>query len=82
MLTGAALCFVAMFACMFLLRDGHGPPMCSFRWPHDTTRTDITPDTPAGTFDRTADSSERGPHDHCRELMRNRCGASAGCQPE
>ena len=46
MLIGMAACFVAMFAFMSLMRDGHGSTMCGFRWPHDTTRTEILTGTP------------------------------------
>ena len=40
MLIGMAVCFVAMFAFMSLMRGGHGRPMCGVRWPHDTAQTD------------------------------------------
>ena len=40
MLIGMALCFVAMFAFMWLARDGHGWAMCGPRWQQQTTRRD------------------------------------------
>ena len=58
MLIGMAACFVAMFAFMSLMRDGHAWTMCGFRWPHDTTRTDIVTDTPGRSADPAPGSSE------------------------
>ena len=40
MLLAMALCFVGMFAFMWLMRDGHGWAMCGDRWLQDTTRRD------------------------------------------
>jgi hypothetical protein len=47
MLIGMAICFVAMFASMSLMRGGHGWTPCGFRSPQDTTRTDSFTGTPA-----------------------------------
>ena len=58
MLIGMAACFVAMFAFMSLMRDGHAWTMCGFRWPQNTTRTDIHTDTPERNPDPAPTSSE------------------------
>ena len=54
MLIGMAVCFVAMFAFMSLMRGGHGWTMCGFRWPQDTTRTDMLPGPAAGSSESEA----------------------------
>lgn len=57
MLIGMAVCLVAMFAFMSLMRDGHAWTMCGFRWPQDTTRTDIVTDTPGRSTEPAPGSS-------------------------
>ena len=60
MLIGMAVCFVAMFAFMGRMGDAHGWPICgfAFRWPQDTTRTDIPTDTAVRRPESPTDSSE------------------------
>jgi hypothetical protein len=38
MLIGMAICFVCMLGFMWLMRDGHGWPMCGQRWQTTTRR--------------------------------------------
>ena len=58
MLIGMALCFVAMFAFMWLMRDGHGWAMCGPRWQQQTTRRDILTGTSVQTPDPAASPPE------------------------
>ena len=58
MLIGMALCFVAMFAFMGLMRGGHGWALCGPRWQQQTTRKDMVTGTSVQTPDDTASSPE------------------------
>ena len=58
MLIGMAVCFVAMFAFMPLMGDGHRWPMCGFRRPRDTARTDALAVPSAWSPDAAPGSSE------------------------
>ncbi len=58
MLIGMALCFVAMFAFMWLMRDGHGWAMCGPRWQQQTARGDILTGASVQTPDPTARSPQ------------------------
>ena len=58
MLIGMALCFIAMFALMGLMRDGHGWAPCGPRWQRQTTRRDMLMGTSVQTPGPTANSSE------------------------
>ena len=41
MLIGMGLCFVFMLGFMWLMRDGHGWPMCGSWWQQQTPPTDV-----------------------------------------
>ena len=58
MLIAMALCFVGMFAFMWLMRDGHGWPMCGPLWPQDTTRRDVLTGTTVTSPDAGASPSK------------------------
>jgi hypothetical protein len=59
MLIGMGLWFVFMLSSTWLMRNGRGWSMCGFRWPEDTTRSDILTYPTLRSPDQKEESSER-----------------------